>query len=272
MPSMPAAAPELAAEVAAAQWYHTLELPGGIVTPGMYDLRKAATIVPMPASLAGKRCLDVGTRDGFWAFEMERRGADEVVGIDLDDPADYDWPLPRRHLGEEEREFLAQSGDAFGIAHRAFGSKVERRDVSVYDLPESGLGRFDFAFVGTLLLHLRDPVGALAAVNAVLDGELVVNDVVSLSLSLLRRGPAAALLTEHAGPYWWTPNAAGLRRYIQMAGYEVTSSGRPYFLSYGAGLRPPPLSLRFSLSMQILHRLGAPHVWVAARPAAEPAA
>src|ERR1051326_1597538 len=57
-------------------WYHTLELPGGVVTPGMFDTRPAATKIGMPPSLAGKRCLDVGTSDGFWAFEMERRGAD----------------------------------------------------------------------------------------------------------------------------------------------------------------------------------------------------
>src|SRR5204863_6597381 len=47
-------------------WYHVLELPGGEVTPGEYDLRPIAARVPMPASLPGLRCLDVGTRDGFW--------------------------------------------------------------------------------------------------------------------------------------------------------------------------------------------------------------
>jgi 2-polyprenyl-3-methyl-5-hydroxy-6-metoxy-1,4-benzoquinol methylase len=76
---------DLAAEVARARWYHGMELPGGIVTPGDYDLPDTARRIPLPASLAGKRCLDVGTRDGFWAFEMERRGAAEVVGIDVDE-------------------------------------------------------------------------------------------------------------------------------------------------------------------------------------------
>ena len=41
---------------------------------------------PVPADLSGLRCLDVGTMDGFWAFEMERRGAASVTAIDLDDP------------------------------------------------------------------------------------------------------------------------------------------------------------------------------------------
>src|ERR1051325_3342075 len=33
-------------------WYHTLELPGGVVTPGMFDTRPAAAKIPMPSSLA----------------------------------------------------------------------------------------------------------------------------------------------------------------------------------------------------------------------------
>ena len=41
------------------------------------------------------RALDVGTWDGFWAFEMERRGA-EVTALDLDDERDLDWPADRR--------------------------------------------------------------------------------------------------------------------------------------------------------------------------------
>src|SRR5438067_4479740 len=66
---------DLALEVADIAWYHTIELPGGVITPGEYDTRVAARKVGLPADLDGNRCLDVGTHDGFWAFEMERRGA-----------------------------------------------------------------------------------------------------------------------------------------------------------------------------------------------------
>src|SRR5262249_20625446 len=58
-------------------WYHTLELAPGVLTPGWVDVRPVVPRVPIPASLAGLRVLDVGTWDGFWAFEMERRGASE---------------------------------------------------------------------------------------------------------------------------------------------------------------------------------------------------
>src|SRR5215204_594601 len=79
-------------QVAALDWYHTLELAPGIVTPGWFDARGVVPQLPMPASLAGRRCLDVGTYDGFWAFEMERRGAEEVVAIDVVDSRRWEWP------------------------------------------------------------------------------------------------------------------------------------------------------------------------------------
>src|SRR5437660_12337372 len=60
-------------------WYHTLDLGYGVVTKGMFDHRPALHRYLIPSDLSGMRCLDIGTMDGFWAFEMERRGAAEVV-------------------------------------------------------------------------------------------------------------------------------------------------------------------------------------------------
>jgi hypothetical protein len=82
----------LAERVHGASWYHTMRLPGGVVTRGNFDTIAELERVPLPVSLAGKRCLDVGTADGFWAFEMERRGAKDVLAVDLRDPAALDWP------------------------------------------------------------------------------------------------------------------------------------------------------------------------------------
>ncbi len=46
-------------------WYHTIELPGGVVTPGEYDTRVALRKIPFPEELSARRRLDVGTHDGF---------------------------------------------------------------------------------------------------------------------------------------------------------------------------------------------------------------
>jgi len=265
------AGPDLRRAVEAARWYHTIELPGGIVTRGEYDLRPAVAQVPLPASLTGRRCLDVGTRDGFWAFEMEKRGATDVVGIDLDDPSQYDWPAPAPVLDAAARAEIEQRNQCFGIARDALGSSVERRVQSVYTLDPEVMGRFDFAMIGTLALHLRDPVGALMGIRRVMEpgGTLLVKDVVSLSLSLLRpRAPAAALMTRDE-PFWWIPNRAALERYVHAAGFEVLDSSGIWFEKNGQTLPRPPLRQwrkAGSLGRYLVLKRGAPHAWVLGRP------
>ena len=76
------------------RWYHVLELAPGQVTEGLFDLHPYVERYGLER-MDGMRALEVGTWDGFWAFEMERRGA-EVVALDLDDERDLDWPPRRR--------------------------------------------------------------------------------------------------------------------------------------------------------------------------------
>src|SRR5690606_2603762 len=59
-------------------WYHTIDVAPGVTTKGWFDLRGVVDLMPWP-DVRGKRCLDIGTFDGFFAFELERRGAAEVV-------------------------------------------------------------------------------------------------------------------------------------------------------------------------------------------------
>jgi len=50
-----------------------------------FDRGGLAERLPWP-DLRGARCLDIGTADGFWAFEMERRGAADVLATDRPSP------------------------------------------------------------------------------------------------------------------------------------------------------------------------------------------
>src|SRR6266540_1871728 len=74
----------LRARVREYDWYHSIELAPGLVTEGTFDHRPYVDRYGLPGDLSGRRALDVGTFDGFWAFELERRGArvdalDDVV-------------------------------------------------------------------------------------------------------------------------------------------------------------------------------------------------
>src|SRR5581483_7988853 len=126
----------------------------------------------LPSRLAGMRCLDVGTMDGFWAFEMERRGAAEVVATDLGTVDELDWPA--RWRARVEPSLDETKGERFALVHRALGSSVARVERSVYGLDPDSLGTFDLVFCGDLLVHLKDPITAVQRLRGVCRGSAIV--------------------------------------------------------------------------------------------------
>jgi SAM-dependent methyltransferase len=217
-------------------WYHAMDL-GGEETPGWFDLRPIVDRLPWP-DVTGKRCLDVGTWDGFLAFELERRGAAEVVALDIADHEDWDWPPDVRAEGGERLAQLAgpEKGAGFRLARDRLGSAVEKVDMTVYDLSPESAGTFDVVLCGSLMLHLRDPLRALEAIRSVCSGQFMSAEQVSLTLTLAHPRRALARLNG-SGPelQWWVPNAAGHRRMLFAAGFEILRFTRPYAVPFGPG-------------------------------------
>lgn len=215
-------------------WYHTLELAPGVVTPGYVDLRRTARRV-LPGDLRGRRALDVGTFDGFWAFEMERRGA-ETVAIDVDRLDRAQWPpLRRTELEARARELDVELGRGFRLAAAALHSQVRRVECDVHDLqPEAIGGQVDLAFAGAILLHLRDPVGALERISDALrpGGELVLLETISLPDTVRSpRRPLAHFQPLRTSFNWWVPNVSALKAWLWTAGFVDVQL---------AGLHRPP--------------------------------
>jgi tRNA (mo5U34)-methyltransferase len=219
-------------------WYHTIDLPGRGPTPGWFDTRAAPPHVPWPAALRGGRCLDVGTFDGFWAFELERRGAAEVVAVDLDDPTAIDWAYDYRTSGPASvAEWGSGRGPGFTEASAALGSQVRWVARSAYDLDPAVDGTFDVVVCGALLLHLRDPVRALEAMRSVCRGSLVLVEALDPLLDLvLRRVPAARFRPET--DEWWRVNSAGLATLVNVAGFRMVRMGRRFVVPHGPGAPP----------------------------------
>lgn len=215
-------------------WYHTIDLPSG-PTPGYFDTRQIPALLPWPPQLVGGRCLDVGTFDGFWAFEMERRGATEVVACDVDDPRELDWSFDDQVRGPAGiEEWGSQRGPGFSEAAAALGSRVKRVDRSAYDLDPEHDGYFDVVLCGALLLHLRDPIRALGAMRSVCRGALVLVEAVDPGLEVVaRRIPAARLRPER--DEWWRVNSAGLCQMVDTAGFRIERVGPRALLPLGPG-------------------------------------
>jgi tRNA (mo5U34)-methyltransferase len=210
----------LAERVASFRWYHTLELAPGIVTAGMFDHRPAVHRYMLPSDLSGQRCLDVGTMDGFWAFEMERRGADEVVAVDVDDPEALDWPAALRDRTEKSLD--RTKGERFELARAALSSRVDRRLVSVYDL-SPGMGLFDLVFCGDLLIHLKDPITAMERIRAVCRGAAII--CTPVRRYRLGGGRSLAELDGIDEFQWWLLSEKALVRLALAAGFARAELG-----------------------------------------------
>ncbi len=222
-------AADLRTEAARHPWYHTLELGDGVVTEGMFDHRPVLDRYPLPDDLSGMRCLDVATMDGFWAFEMERRGAASVMALDLEDPEALDWPASLRH---QEKTLDESKGERFALAKRALGSDVERVLMSAYDLgPE--LGTFDFVFCGDLLLHLKDPITPIERIRSVCTHSAVIVNVIKRFR--FREDRALAELDGVDTFSWWTTNLAGLVRIVRAAGFARVDASETFELPYRGG-------------------------------------
>ena len=222
-------AKDLQAEVERYPWYHTLELGDGVVTKGMFDHRPVLDRYPIPVDLSGKRCLDVATMDGYWAFEMERRGAESVTAIDIDSPEDLDWPASLRG---QDQSLDETKGERFALARRALGSNVERVLMSAYDLSPA-LGTFDFVFCGDLLLHLKDPITPVENIRSVCTGSAVIVNVIK-RFRLHGRRPIAELDgIDHFE--WWVTNLEGLVRIVRAAGFARVEPSEPFELPFRTG-------------------------------------
>jgi tRNA (mo5U34)-methyltransferase len=195
-------------------WYHTQELGPGVVTPGMFDLRPFVRHYGLPEDLSGMRALDVGTFEGFWAFELERRGA-RVTAIDVDRIQDLDWPPRLRPAADDRR------GEGFELAKAALGSSVERIGISVYDAtPEALGGPFDLVFCGSVLIHLRDPMLALERMAGLCRGRLVLAEEYSRKLELLPFVSAAEFRGESPWSTWWRPSGRAWLAMVRTAGFD----------------------------------------------------
>ncbi len=129
-------------------FYHTIELAPGVRTPGW------PVVVPLveltlrslhSLDLRGKRVLDVGCRDGLFAFEAERLGAREVVAIDND-----------------------LSRGAVEVLIPFLRSRVRMHEMNLLDLRPETFGTFDVVIMPGVLYHLRYPFWALKLIRDLL--------------------------------------------------------------------------------------------------------
>lgn len=181
-------------------FYHSIPLPDGSVLEGILSLdvlNRRVSEFPIPADLTGKRVLDIGTWDGFFAFEMERRGA-SVVAID------------------------STEIENFYVAKELLGSNVEYHVQDVYDLTPERNGYFDIIFFMGVLYHLKHPLLALERVcECTRDMAIVESFVASEGISSDAPAMEYYETTELLGQTdnWCGPNVKCLLAFCRSAGF-----------------------------------------------------
>jgi tRNA (mo5U34)-methyltransferase len=225
-------------------WYHRIELPYGVITPGWAPID--ASKYGIPDDLTGKRVLDIGSWDGYWTWEALKRGAAEVVAID-----DFSDRLGQlKEHGKWETFDLCREAAGFVYPEAAenswgndtpTGQYVSRHEMSVYQLAnnttgEHPLGEFDIVFFFGTIYHLKHPLLSLECIAAVCTGELYIESAIGDDYSPYRggmgHGHQGQMTTEfYPGKQyggndsnWWVPTLQCLGAMVESVGFKAVQA------------------------------------------------
>jgi tRNA (mo5U34)-methyltransferase len=208
-------------------WFHNLRLgehadvptapdhPLGDFPSNFWQFFKHA----VPHDLSGRSVLDVGCNGGFYSFEMKRRGAVRVLGVDHD-------PV-----------YLAQAR----FAREQLGLDVDFMQGDVYDIDRLvGGEQFDYVVFMGVLYHLRHPLYALEKVAGLVRQRLLFQTmergswdshqfeanypITERDVFFDDRFPRMYFV-EHAyagdNTNWWIPNPAATQALLRSVGLQV---------------------------------------------------
>jgi tRNA (mo5U34)-methyltransferase len=223
-------------EVEGYQWYHTVDLGDGLITPGIHDYRTLIEHFELSASMDGMRVLDVGPATGFFSFQMEHRGA-TVVGLEVPSLDGLDrfpgqtvedtfrnltginLPLLFDSKASEkrrERLYIDLIRGPFEVCAAQLRSRAERNFMSIYDVSPATVGAFDLVLAANVLLHTIEPMRAIAAIASVCTRDLVI-------VQDMHGNAADPPALEYVGGenpdqdniIWWLPNVACLLQFLR---------------------------------------------------------
>jgi tRNA (mo5U34)-methyltransferase len=205
-------------------WFHNLDLHGVRTAPDHFlgdfpNIKWKHLANQIPQDLSGATVLDIGCNGGFYCIQMKQRGADRVLGIDVDD------------------RYLNQARFAAG----QLGLDIEFQKRSVYDVVNLE-GQFDYVFFMGVFYHLRYPLFALDNIIKKVKSKLIFQTMV--------RGSEVAKTFDHNYHFWnkelfrdpdfpqmyfveheyandptnwWIPNVSACEAMLRSSGLEIVA-------------------------------------------------
>lgn len=185
--------------------YHSFRLPDGQLLEGAMPIEYQEDRwrwFALPEDLSGLKALDVGPWDGYFTFELERRGA-EVTAIDYADL------------------------DTFRKLHGLFHSRAKYLKLDVYDVSRDLLGEFDIVLLLGVLYHLKHPLLALERICSITK-EICIIDTFVIDPEAFRQGTPSPIpyaefyeRGELGGQLdnWCGPTISQVQAWVRAAGF-----------------------------------------------------
>jgi tRNA (mo5U34)-methyltransferase len=210
----------LQSRVAEFIWHHSIDLGGGVVTPGGKSLaicNAEANLIFDRVDLTGRTVLDIGAWNGVFSFDAKRRGAARVLATDS-----FCWSHP--HFRGRE---------TFEIARAALGVDVDAQEIDVADLSPEAVGEFDIVLYLGVFYHRYDAVEALTKAARLAKHLLIVEthlDLRHIDLPAMVFYPGSELNNDPTN--WWGPNEHCMKALLLGHGFndiEVTAHPAGHF-------------------------------------------
>lgn len=190
-------------------FFHVVDLPGEAATPGAWDFRQTEAEYHGGYSFKKKTVLEIGSATGSHAFWLEKQGA-YVTPYDLSPAHSWDiMPTAEQDLEQVEKTMRSSIGminNGWHYCRNRLDSKLELSFGSIYEIPKK-LGNFDVVTFGSVLLHTRNPAGALQlAADRAKEAVIIMDRLppnLDISRPLMEFMPKKERAKNFGGWTWW---------------------------------------------------------------------
>jgi hypothetical protein len=134
-------------------------------------------------------------------------------------------PEPDRYDRNGDPIYHNRTSEPFFILQEYLDVEIPFSSGRIYEIDRIFEGeQFDIVFMGAILGHLRDPIGALMAARALCRGEVFATQRVS---SETQETPGMMMpYTNFSKRAWWVPNLECFRHWFLAAGFKDVDVSR----------------------------------------------
>jgi tRNA (mo5U34)-methyltransferase len=181
-------------------WYHSFNLADGLKIKAVHDgdsVLGCLDLLGFPLDFSGKSVLDAACNAGYYSFVAKSRGAERVVGLELD--------------GHYVRQAQYMS--------TLLGLDVQFLQDDVHNV-DTRLGIFDIIICSGLIYHIRDPANLLARLSDVCADIILIESEFLLDPALTFMARFIEGTYRGDATNWWIFGPQCLEGMVRAAGFQ----------------------------------------------------